>query len=618
MKNQLLILITLFMTIFSNNMVNAQWTLVWQDEFNESISSDWTFETGMGDWGWGNNELQYYRQENATIVNGMLQIQARAENYGGAGYTSARLKTQGHKSFKYGKVEARISMPSFNGVWPAFWMLGDNISSVGWPACGEIDIMEHINTENKVYGTIHWDHNGHASYGGNTTASVTGFHIYSIEWDDQYIRWFVDGNQFHEASIAGGINGTEEFHNKFFIILNMAIGGEWPGYTIDNSAMPANMLVDYVRVYQQDGTTGVTNLNGEYFIRNRKSGLYMDVYNSGTEDGSNIIQWGYLGSNNQKFEFIHQGNGIYTIKSVNSGKVLDITGASANAGANLQQWTDYGTTNQRFLVTSAGDGYYQLSATNSDKVVEVADASTNAGANIQQWDNNNQLCSHWSLEPVTQTAWSTTIEAENYVYSSDVAVEDCSEGGQNVGYIDAGDWLVWDVNIPASGTYTVDYRVASLSTGGTFQLEKAGGSLVYNTINVPVTGGWQNWATITHTVNLDAGQQQIAIYTPTGGFNINWLTLTQGLKSTSQINQVTTTDLTNNIEIYPLPAKDFIYMTGLRQKNKIEVFDIQGKVCMQSELSSGFEKLNITSLNPGTYILRITNETGTHILKFLK
>jgi beta-glucanase (GH16 family) len=225
------------------------WQLVWSDEFTNGISADWAFETGAG--GWGNNELEYYRRENASVSNGQLVITAKHESFGGAQYTSVRMKTQGHKSFKYGRIEARIQTPSFQGVWPAFWMLGDNIGTVGWPACGEIDILEHVNTGGSVNGTIHWAdaNNQHASYGSATSTSITSFHIYAIEWDTNSIKWFVDGTNYLTANIANNINSTEEFHNNFFILLNLAIGGDWPGFTIDNNAFPANMYVDYVRVY---------------------------------------------------------------------------------------------------------------------------------------------------------------------------------------------------------------------------------------------------------------------------------------------------------------------------------------------------------------------------------
>jgi beta-glucanase (GH16 family) len=228
----------------------ATYQLVWSDEFNGTSvnTANWTFETGAG--GWGNSEQQYYRSQNATVSNGNLVITAKRESFGGASYTSARMKTQGKKQFTYGRMEARIKLPLGQGLWPACWMLGSNIGSVGWPKCGEIDIMEHINTSNTVYGTIHWDNNGHAQYGGNTNTTPASYHVYSIEWNSSAIKWFVDGVKYHEANILNSINGTDEFHRSFFFLLNMAVGGNWPGQTIDNSKLPASMYVDYVRVYQ--------------------------------------------------------------------------------------------------------------------------------------------------------------------------------------------------------------------------------------------------------------------------------------------------------------------------------------------------------------------------------
>ncbi|MEH6416169.1 glycoside hydrolase family 16 protein [Pseudomonas sp. CGJS7] len=229
------------------------WQLAWSDEFNGSIGPSWVFETGNGSSGWGNNELQYYRRENAAIENNALVITARRQDFGGYRYTSARMKTQGVRTFKYGKIEARMRLPSFMGAWPAFWMLGANMPQVGWPDSGEIDVMEHINNENRTYGTIHWrDHNGnYAQYGGNTNLNVADWHVYAVEWDANAIRWYVDGNKFHEANIQNGINGTHEFHNDFFLLLNFAIGGNWPGFNIDESKLPAKMHVDYVRVYRR-------------------------------------------------------------------------------------------------------------------------------------------------------------------------------------------------------------------------------------------------------------------------------------------------------------------------------------------------------------------------------
>jgi Glycosyl hydrolases family 16 len=234
-------------------------TLVWSDEFNGSAinTANWTYD--LGNSGWGNNELQNYtsRAENARIENGMLVIEARRENLGGSAFTSARLKTQGRRSFGVNTwVEARIQAPQGQGIWPAFWMLGNSISTIGWPFCGEIDIME-IRGQNPFQnvGTMHWEANGsHASFGTTFNSPVSlaaGFHTFAISRTPTAIRWYLDGQQYHEANIAGGINSTAEFQDPFFIILNVAVGGNFVGSPNDGTPFPQRLRVDYVRVWGQ-------------------------------------------------------------------------------------------------------------------------------------------------------------------------------------------------------------------------------------------------------------------------------------------------------------------------------------------------------------------------------
>lgn len=223
---------------------------VWIDDFNgPSINtSNWTFETGGG--GWGNNEKQFYQAANATIENGNLVITAKKQSVGGHAYTSARMITRGKREFKYGRIEARIKLSQGQGQWPAFWMLGANIGSNPWPKCGEIDIMENVNTSSTVYGTMHWFDQAYAQYGGNTTTTPTNYHVYRVDWTPTAITWYIDNIQYHVANIANGINGTSEFHDPFFILLNVAVGGNFPGQTIDESRLPGKMWVDYVKVSQ--------------------------------------------------------------------------------------------------------------------------------------------------------------------------------------------------------------------------------------------------------------------------------------------------------------------------------------------------------------------------------
>ncbi len=239
----------------------TSWNLVWSDEFNGTSvnTSNWTFETGGG--GWGNNELEYYTNgQNATVSGGILTIEARRESggfncwNGPCQWTSSRMNTKGKREFQYGKIEARLAVPSGQGLWPAFWALGANFPGTPWPNCGEIDIMEHINTQTTTYGTIHWDAGGYATYGGSTgVATPTAFHTYAIEWNSSSIKWFLDGTQFWEANILNNINSTEEFHRPFFLILNLAVGGNWPGSPNSGTPSPARYQIDYVRVYQAGG-----------------------------------------------------------------------------------------------------------------------------------------------------------------------------------------------------------------------------------------------------------------------------------------------------------------------------------------------------------------------------
>jgi beta-glucanase (GH16 family) len=238
-------------TLSVNGADTSQYQLVWSDEFNgNSIdTSSWNFEIGGN--GWGNHEEEYYQPANATVENGSLIITGRKEDVQSKHYTSSRMTTKGKHEFLYGRIEARIKIPVGQGFWPAFWMLGSDINSVGWPSSGETDIMEHINNDSLIYGTLHWNKNGHVQSGDTIISTPSAYHIYAIEWDSSSIRWYVDNTEYHHVDIKNDINNTGAFHKPFFIILNLALGGDWPGQQIDDKRLPAKMYVDYVRVYQK-------------------------------------------------------------------------------------------------------------------------------------------------------------------------------------------------------------------------------------------------------------------------------------------------------------------------------------------------------------------------------
>ncbi|MCF8370050.1 MAG: glycoside hydrolase family 16 protein [Bacteroidales bacterium] len=246
----------------ATSKTGEEYQLIWADEFDyEGLpdSTKWIFETKGNEYGWGNNELQYHTtgQNNAMVANGVLSITAREESIEGRDYSSARISTQNKFDFKYGKIEARIKLPYGQGIWPAFWMLGANIGTIGWPACGEIDVMEMVggpDGDNTTHCTLHWDNDGkHAKYGQSHSLSTgilaDDFHIFSAEWDDQEIRGFIDDTQYFKTDITPA--QLSEFHNNFYIILNLAVGGNWPGSPDATTVFPQTMEVDFVRVYQK-------------------------------------------------------------------------------------------------------------------------------------------------------------------------------------------------------------------------------------------------------------------------------------------------------------------------------------------------------------------------------
>ncbi len=227
--------------------------LLWADEFETDglpNPNKWGYDTGNNN-GWGNNELEYYtnRQENAYVSGGTLKINLIKEPYQGFNYTSARLLSKGKFSFKYGRVDIRAKLPAGGGTWPALWMLGDNITTAGWPACGEIDIMEHVGNQlNKIYGTLH--HPGHSGGNGdgatvNISNATTEFHIYSLDWSSTQIKFYVDNQLFYTFAN----NSNLPFNQNFFLIFNVAMGGNFGG-AVDPNFTSSSMEVDYVRVYQ--------------------------------------------------------------------------------------------------------------------------------------------------------------------------------------------------------------------------------------------------------------------------------------------------------------------------------------------------------------------------------
>lgn len=272
-NNFLIFALFLIASVFANAQEKKKMRLVWKDEFNYRglpKKSKWSYEVGH----LRNNEQQYYtrsRKENAWVENGTLRITAKKETFPNEyykkgetdwrfkdsleNYTSASINTLGKAGWKYGRIEVKAKLPKGAGIWPAIWMMGTNRQEVGWPKCGEIDIMEFIgNHPEDIYGTIHYPEaaTGHKSNGSTIKRKVSDndFHVYAIEWDEKKIDIFLDDKKYHSFEIdTAGTTVDNAFRKPFYLLINLAAGASWPG-PIDDAILPQQFLIDYVRIYQ--------------------------------------------------------------------------------------------------------------------------------------------------------------------------------------------------------------------------------------------------------------------------------------------------------------------------------------------------------------------------------
>ncbi len=613
------------MPVFSAPVYAAtgDWQLKWSDEFNGTVgtgvdTAKWSYETGGG--GWGNGELENYtnRTDNVSIEqdpsdpnNKFLTIKAIKENYGGSQYTSGRIITRDKFNFTYGKVEMRAKLPVGQGIWPAFWMLGTDIGTNGWPNCGETDIMEFVgSTPTKIYGTIHGpDYNGAGGIGAwhNYPAGFSNdFHTYAIEWEPNVIRWYFDGQLYQQRTPEDLFGRTWVFNHDAFILLNLAVGGAWPGSPDASTVFPQKYTIDYVRVYQREGSVYPTqaarsliqlknvgngqfvcadSYNGDLLYANRGAASTWETFEQKDLGNGNValislMNYKYASAsaaNNQliaskesvgtteTFQKITNSDGTISFKASN-GKYVTAPGTAALAATadtigNNEKFTLVsvnGVTPPQQQVTaptfSVAGGTYttaqtvSLSSSTSGATIKyttdgstptTASATYTTAINVASTTTikayaykSGMTDSAVATAVYTITPTSTTntipgkIEAENYSAMSGVQIEACSEGTQDVGWIETGDWMDYNVNVSAAGTYSVQYRVSSPYDATQLQLRS--GSTVLSTVAVPNTGGWQNWQTVTATAVLPAGNQTLRIYSSVGGQNINWINFVSG------------------------------------------------------------------------------------------
>jgi beta-glucanase (GH16 family) len=463
------------------------WSLdpVFSDEFNYSGSPD-PAKWNMENWRAGvvNQELQAYtdRLENVRVEDGCLIIEARKERLRNANYTSGRVNSAGKMDIRYGRIEVSAQLPEGVGMWPAIWAMPTDSVYGGWPDSGEIDIMENVGYEpDVVHATVHTEAYNHmigTQKGASTNVEgiSSAFHVYALEWTPTSITMSIDGNSyftFYREPDAGSPQWP--FDQPFYVILNIAVGGTWGGVEgVDPDIFPQEMRIDYVKMYSYDDSGMIPTTPSNLTI-------------TASSTSSITLAW----------------------ESVNVGMEYVIYRYNADSGA----YEAVGTTAALEYVVH--DLY--MSTTYYFKVAERSFPEGQISAPTAAIEATTA-----APPPIPGQ-----IEAEDYAAQSGTQTEETSDsgGGVNVSYIDAGDWLEYVVETAAAVDFTVDYRVASLSDGGAFNLVLVGETdIVLDTTSVPVTGDWQAWTTISsNPIHLPAGISRLRIDVTDSGWNLNWL-----------------------------------------------------------------------------------------------
>ena len=469
--------------------------------------------------GWGNNELEYYRAENLSVSGGYLTITTLEQSYAGYSYTSGKIYRGTSAFFLYGRIEMRAKIPTGGGMWPAFWMMPQYSVYGVWAASGEIDIMESANGTTSVGGALHfggsWPNNnytsGSYSLGGANFAD--DFHVYAIEWEPDEIRWYVDGGLFMTKTSADWYsdaapgNPRAPFDQEFYIILNSAIGGNYTGCTSPGcitADLPQEYIIDYVRVFQES-----PNIPPAVSITSPGNGstlpagdITIDATASDTDGSIVRIEFydgdTYLGEDTtDPFSFVWMSvpDGCHEIiaRALDDDGGIEFDSVEITVGA------------------GCGQGPYLGDPYSVPVRIEAEDYDTGGeGIAYHDLDSGNN--------------------GNQYRTTEGVDIEICTDagGGYNVGWTGPGEWLEYTVDVSVPGLHTFEVRVASNSSGGALHIE-FGGVDATGEITVPVTGGWQNWTTVSATASLSAGTQVMRVVFDSDGFNINYIEILRTL-----------------------------------------------------------------------------------------
>lgn len=586
------------------------WQLVWADEFDAAGAPDpsrWAYDIGGG--GWGNEERQFYtdRPENVRVEDGALVIEAREESFGGSPYTSARLVTRGRASWQYGRFEARIQMPEGQGIWPAFWMLATDSPYGEWPASGEIDIMEMLgNDTQRVYGTIHY---GGRELGRQFTGQEfdlaagsfsDAYHTFAVEWEPTEIRWYVDGElyQTRTAWSSGAAVYPAPFDQPFHLLLNVAVGGIWPGYPDASTQFPQRMLVDYVRVYRDASAYPEVSFTAPETAN--AGGAVAVSATASHPDGIDRV------------EFLHHGGVLATDSEAPYEWAVSGPGVSAGCYTlSARAVTTRGYTSESEPVeVTVGDGC----PPGSSSPFLIAPQRVPGVVEAEFFDLGGPGVAYRDLG-VGNSVGSIRLDED-----VDIGPARDAGAGYEIEAIFGREWVGYTVDVQEAGTYRITARTSSVQ-GGRMRLAVDGEDL-FGDVDVDVTNSSIRYAnTLLGDAELSSGRHTVRVDMRSGGFTLNSLRFTR-VNTTAAEGPASSGAL--DLQVGPNPARSralLTYRVGTPGTVRVVVVDATGREVHRATEEapapgSRTHALDLGELAPGTYVALVSTPDGTQSRRF--
>ncbi len=561
--------------------------LVWADEFNGSGVPDlkkWGYEDGYI----RNNELQYYTRstDNTRQYNGNLEITVKSAPtpIGGKNYTSGSVVTRNTANWVYGKIEGRFKMPSSTSLWPCFWTLGLNENPIGWPKCGELDIFEHIDTENLIHSTAHWANaQGNHVSSGNSSGAIdfTQWHNYTIEWTPDEVRWYVDGVRHHKLTITNGISNTFAFHLPQFILINLPLGGSWPKAPDATTVLPSTMYCDYIRVYEwvPSATLPITYFKLTQTTLSVPKGKNLQI-------GTTLIPYN---ATNKTMSWQSSDINVATVDA--AGVVTGVAGGSATITAT----TTDGSNKSSTCAVSVYDPYTFNFIQNPG--FELNNAAVQTALNWAEWSPNSPSSTDKG-QVITGDAHSGT-----YYYKMTHTAPYATMAFQTV------------TNIPV-GIYSLKgwFRSSGGQEWSAMSIKNYGSPEKYAALNTAMSA----WTQLSiDNVNITTGICEVDIYNSASAnqwidFDDIQLMLTPstGLKNMSA---------SKSISIYPTVITNNVLnvMSAGSDKYEINITNVSGQLLYSNHSYSGNASINTSFLKTGMYMVRVSDGKDNYIQKII-